>query len=188
MLIGEYFEGKHLRASDLGGAVHIVTIVGVEQGAVGQGKDKTKKAIVTFREFDKSLACNVTNGNRIADLYGPDTTKWIGKRVMVFPTETEFQGKDVPCIRVKKELPPEDAPTSPQTAAEPQDAQTPPDDAAGQADALVRYLRTLEAVTSMSEATAVLSGAMADGRINETTRGAINRAVATKLADLTAAQ
>ena len=49
---------------------------------------------------------NVTNSHRIAINLGTDEMDdWAGRSITIYPTMTEFGGKQVDCIRVKEEMP-----------------------------------------------------------------------------------
>ena len=72
-----------------------------------EGGDGEEKPVLRFNEAKKGLVLNRINSTTIQELYGPETTAWTGKRITLFPTTTEFQGKNVPCIRVR---PPDAAP------------------------------------------------------------------------------
>ncbi len=100
MNVNDAFPSKHLKASDLKGAVVPVTISHVDIEEIGQKKDR--KPVVYFAGKDKGLVLNKTNSKRISDLLGsPETDDWAGQRIALYPSETEFQGDTVECIRVK---------------------------------------------------------------------------------------
>lgn len=99
------FPSKYLKAADLGDRTHDVTIESVTVGVVGEGDDESERPIVMFREMGKGLCLNVTNAKRIIKLYGQDTDDWINKRVTIYPSECDFRGETVPCIRVKPNAP-----------------------------------------------------------------------------------
>ena len=44
---------------------------------------------------------NKTNANTIADIFGEETDNWYGHPIEVYPSETDYQGKRVACIRVR---------------------------------------------------------------------------------------
>ena len=97
------FPRKYLTAEDLAGVNHDVTIVKVVEGTVGD--DEETRPIVFFKEYEKGLCLNVTNTKRIIGLYGDEDTGWVGKRITIYPSECDFKGDTVPCIRVKKQAP-----------------------------------------------------------------------------------
>lgn len=91
---------------DLNDREHTVEIVKVEAGALtGENGRKTKKPVLSFKGARKKLAINKTNGKIIAKLYGKDCDAWVGKRITIYPTTTNFGGETVDCIRVKPHVP-----------------------------------------------------------------------------------
>lgn len=86
-----------------------LTIKRVTAGEVtGQGGKKSGKPIVEFSDHTRKLALNKTNGKIIADMLGtPDVSKWVGKRITLYPTNTSFGSEQVECIRVRPTLPPQ---------------------------------------------------------------------------------
>lgn len=90
---------KWLKASDLDGKPQLVTI---KRFTVEALQDGTKKPAVWFREEAKGLVLNITNGKSIEKIAGTaDPDGWMGKRVVIYPTETEMGGERVDCIRVR---------------------------------------------------------------------------------------
>ena len=119
MNINDTFPSKHLKASDLKGSVVPVTISHLEIEEIGQKKDR--KPVLYFTGKDKGLVLNKTNSKRIADLLGtPETDEWGGQRIALYPSETEFQGDTVECIRVKAALGKNGAKPKPQPEPEPE--------------------------------------------------------------------
>lgn len=94
-----------LKHADLKGQKVHVTIATAELGKVG---DKPQ-VILGFKEGSgKVLGLNKTNAHMIAMLLGTeDYTNWIGTRITLKPSMTEYQGVPTPCIRVADELPPQ---------------------------------------------------------------------------------
>ncbi len=119
----QLFASKYLRAVDLAGVNHDVSISKVVEGVVGE--DEEVKPIVFFHQFEKGFCLNVTNCKRIVALYGDDADQWVGKWVTIFPSECDFRGDTVECIRVKKDAPPAKQRTQPQQTSQPQPAMTP---------------------------------------------------------------
>jgi hypothetical protein len=91
----------HLEAADLCGKDNVVTIKTVGFSLVGEAK--VNKGVVYYDEFDRGMVLNRTNLKRVIALHGAETDKWIGKKITLYPSETDFQGKTVPCIRVRTE-------------------------------------------------------------------------------------
>lgn len=97
------YDSQFLHEYDLTKDEVTVEIASVEVGELtSQGGRKSKKPLVKFRGAEKGLALNKVNGKAIAQLYGTETTEWIGKRVTLFRSTTEMAGETVKCIRVKK--------------------------------------------------------------------------------------
>jgi len=100
MNIDKAFPSNYLKASDLGEAQPVVIIDRVEIEAIG--RDKEMKPVVYFKGKEKGIVLNKTNSNKIVALTGSrDTDEWIGCKIRIFATETEFGGETVECIRVK---------------------------------------------------------------------------------------
>lgn len=103
MNINDAFPSKYIKANDLKGHDVLVTVARVTREDVGgNGEEGDIKPIVYFQGTKKGLVLNKTNCNRIASMYGPETDAWVGKQVTLFPTETEFGGNMVDCIRIRK--------------------------------------------------------------------------------------
>ncbi len=98
MKVSDVFNnGKSLKASDLQGRRVPVTIDDVRLKKFDDGS----KLVMTFRNSDKALMLNKTNANMIAEIAGSeDTDMWAGKRIVLVPAKTDFQGRRVDCIRV----------------------------------------------------------------------------------------
>lgn len=100
MNINDSFPSAYLKASDLGTAQPIVIIARVEHEPVG--REREMKAVVYFEGKEKGVVLNKTNAKKITDLVGsPETDDWIGFKIRIFATTTEFGGETVECIRVK---------------------------------------------------------------------------------------
>lgn len=99
------FDSEYLGAWDLPRDA-TVTIAGVKAGQLVGEKGRTaKKPIITFQGKQKAFAANKTNCRTIAAMYGTNTREWIGKRITLYATTTEFGGKQMDCIRVRPQVP-----------------------------------------------------------------------------------
>lgn len=97
MKIGSAFPGMYLKAADLDGKRVGVVIDKVEMEDIGG----ETKPILHFKGKERGLVLNKTNANSITFIVGSDETdQWVGKRVVLYPSKTDFQGKSVACIRV----------------------------------------------------------------------------------------
>lgn len=100
MNINQAFPSKYLKASDLNDQTITVVIADIKIEQVGQDRDT--KPVAYFKGKTKGLVLNKTNSRKIASIAGsPETDDWVGVEVAIFPTETEFAGESVECIRVK---------------------------------------------------------------------------------------
>lgn len=100
MNINSAFPSKFLKASDLQDQTVTVKIADVKIEQVGQNQDT--KPVAYFDGKTKGLVLNKTNSRKIASIAGsPETEDWIGVEIAIYPTETEFGGESVECIRVK---------------------------------------------------------------------------------------
>jgi len=97
MDMNQAFPSDYLKASDLKGADITVTMDRVEMHELGS----EEKPILYFKGTDKGLVLNKTNTRTIMDIYGPESQEWAGNKIVLFPTQTDFQGRQVQCIRVK---------------------------------------------------------------------------------------
>jgi len=98
--INQAFPSKFLKAADLGGHEVPVTIKGVQFEPVGQ--DKEMKPVLYFEGKQRGLVLNKTNANKIIEITGSALTEdWRGHRIKLYPTETQFGGDMVDCIRVR---------------------------------------------------------------------------------------
>jgi hypothetical protein len=96
----EAFPSKYLKSDNLpdGGKVFKIEALDLEK----IGADKEEKYLLRFSKSDKALVLNVTNWDSIAAICGADSDEWPGKFVVLYPTETPFGNKMVPCIRVRR--------------------------------------------------------------------------------------
>lgn len=87
----------------------ILTIVKCKQGELNQPgtNKKTKKPVVSFKETEKGMALNATNGKTIAGLYGNMVEEWAGKKIALYKSRTRNPagGDDVDCLRVRPKAP-----------------------------------------------------------------------------------
>lgn len=98
--INDAFPSNYLKASDLKGNQVVVTIDKVDFEPVGRQREM--KAVVYFVGKEKGVVLNKTNANKITEIAGSALTEdWQGTAIVLYPTETEFGGETVDCIRVK---------------------------------------------------------------------------------------
>ena len=89
----------HISAEDLSGDTEVtISTVGFEV----IGEEKENRGCVKFDEFERSMVLNRTNLKRIIAHHGNDTAEWKGKKITLYPSETDWGGRTVPCIRVRE--------------------------------------------------------------------------------------
>ena len=99
MNIGQAFPSDWLKAADLQGQSHAVRMDVVRMEDVGDPKGD--KPVLHFQGKSKGLVLNKTNASTIAAAYGDETQSWHGQPLELFPSETDYQGRRVACIRVR---------------------------------------------------------------------------------------
>ena len=96
----DQFGGKYWKAADLT-EPRLLTISRFEREAM-MGNTADQKWVLYFEEDRRGLVLNQTNAEAIRTAYGDDSRESIGQRLVLFPTNTELQGRTVECIRVRK--------------------------------------------------------------------------------------
>ena len=105
MKISESFPSKYMKSTEIGDEDLVVTIKDIEIKNVGNADDPDEKPVIYFEGHEKGVVLNKTNANTISSLYGDDTDGWIGKKIALFTTEVEYQGKMTLGIRVRLKAP-----------------------------------------------------------------------------------
>lgn len=128
MDINSAFPSKWIRASDLQGRDITLTILRcLEEEVAGDG---STQPVIYFNGTKKGLALNKTNANIIAEAFGRETDVWLGEKITLYPTKTDFKGDRVDCIRVREQPPAQPAiplPATPLPAAPlPEEPETAP--------------------------------------------------------------
>jgi hypothetical protein len=98
-------QSKYLGAKDIGdgniGAKKRLTIKAITEEVVGIGDKKETKLCVWFANCEKGLLLNKTNMRALRSFFGDEGSKSVGKDVIVFVAEAEYQGKRGPALRVR---------------------------------------------------------------------------------------
>jgi hypothetical protein len=97
MNIDHLFPSKFLRCVDLNGKPRRVTISAIKRDDVGG----EQKVVISFADESKMLICNKTNARSISKALGNETKNWIGRDIVLVPTEVDFRGEMVDAIRVR---------------------------------------------------------------------------------------
>ena len=104
--VRSFFEKEFLYAYDLQGRDITLTISRVVQGKLtGTGGKTTKKPVAYFQGKEKGLALNITNVRTIGGMYGFKVADWVGKRITIYPTTTQFGAQTCDCIRIRPTVP-----------------------------------------------------------------------------------
>jgi hypothetical protein len=94
----QLFPSKYLKGYDLKGRNVTVTIDRVESTRIRGDKVN----LIHFEGKEKALVMNVTIYGQIANALGEENTdNWNGRDIILYPTETEYQGEMVSVVRVK---------------------------------------------------------------------------------------
>ena len=97
----DLFPSKWIKAEDLDSGPQAVAIRELVIEEIGQGKQREPKGVLYFPPRPQGLVLNATNCRTIEDAYGTESDAWPGNSIELFSTETDFQGKRVPCVRVR---------------------------------------------------------------------------------------
>ncbi len=100
MNIDEAYPSKYIKESDLQGQSRVLTIARVSVESLDQSSGETKP-VVYFQGAQKGLVLNVTNKNVFVLLYGKETNNWTGRPIELYPSQTDFRGEVVACIRCR---------------------------------------------------------------------------------------
>ncbi len=101
MKTAEMYPSSFMKAEDLQGKRFRLTIASVTMEKLG---DDTKP-VMTFKGAEKKLVLNRTKVSVLAELFGDESTDWVGKAIVLAPSKTNYQGKMVPCIQVESAPP-----------------------------------------------------------------------------------
>ena len=121
MDINAAFPSSYLKAADLQGKDVKLTIDAVAWESIND----EQKPVLYFMGKKLGLVLNKTNASAISDQLGFETDNWHNKIITIFPTQTDFQGKTVACIRVRLA---DAIQHKPQPQAQPAETQQPGDD------------------------------------------------------------
>ncbi len=91
------FPSENLKAADLQGQEATLTIERVTIETIGDDR----RPVVHFQGMPQRLVLNKTNSNTICEIHGAESDYWTGRQITLYSTFTDYQGKQVACIRVK---------------------------------------------------------------------------------------
>ncbi len=116
------FPSNYICDDDLGGKDATLTMDVVKMELMPNGDSK---GVLYFKEAQKGMTLNKTNGKRIMAMYGDETDKWVGKQITIYPSETQYQGETVGCVRVRDNRPGQQAAPPASESPEPQRVESP---------------------------------------------------------------
>jgi len=100
--VGALYAGNYVKAADLNGKTYTATIVGVETVEIQETDGSVRRrAVVTLQDWPAKLLLNKTNSDVIVAAYGRMSTDWINRLLELYPHTTPFNGRTVPCYRVR---------------------------------------------------------------------------------------
>jgi hypothetical protein len=100
----DVIQSKHYRATDYPDGWALTAEVEMSRLEKFQnGHDETEKLVVYFKKQKPGLVVGSVVWDQFAEVTGTDEANdWKGHRVELYRDRTEFKGKLVPCIRVRK--------------------------------------------------------------------------------------
>lgn len=99
----ELYEGRFLKAGLLKNKPRTLTISKVFVETLADDASKTgekNRGIICFKETERQLCINRTNGESIRAMFGASVQGWVGKQVTLVPEMAKFGREDVEAIRV----------------------------------------------------------------------------------------
>jgi hypothetical protein len=103
MKVNDLKQSNYLAQKDFADGEMTLTIDRVQEEKVGQGENQETKFVLYFREVDKGLVLNLTNGESIAGITGSDDSDdWTGRKVVLYSDPSiQFAGRRVGGVRVR---------------------------------------------------------------------------------------
>ena len=103
----------YLAYEDLGGVDRIVTIRDVNeelQPTRNDDDEEVNAPILYIDEHKKGIRLNKTMANQLVDMFDKkaDTTFWVGRRIIIYPTTERAFGQNWDVIRIRENLAPDD--------------------------------------------------------------------------------
>jgi hypothetical protein len=97
--VDDLFPSPYLKAADLKGQRHVLTISKITSEEIG--KEKKRRPVLYFQKCTKGLVLNKTNARKVAEVAGSRIIDdWVGKPIALYPKMVEFAGELVEAIRI----------------------------------------------------------------------------------------
>ncbi len=91
-------KSQWLNADDIeDGRDYSMTVKNCTIEEIGDGQ----KLVVWFNGAKKGLGLNKTNWNALRKKWGPKPERWTGKTLVLYQDITDYQGRQVDCVRVR---------------------------------------------------------------------------------------
>jgi hypothetical protein len=100
-----FFDSRVLRVWHLDGKDKTFTIEKVTRLTTVMKGEEKKQPLIRFKGVPLPFALNKTNGATVEQLYGRNPKNWVGKRLTLYPTQTQVGRNTVDCIRVRNQAP-----------------------------------------------------------------------------------
>lgn len=97
MDVSSFLGGRFLTHLDLPQPSQTWTVRAVTQEQI----QTDTKVCLHFNEHAKPLGLNKTNLKIVAQAFGVQAQGWIGKAIELYRDQTFFQGKQMPCVRLR---------------------------------------------------------------------------------------
>lgn len=101
-MMAELCPSPHLEAADITGDT-VVTIKAYDWHPVGS--EQKVKGVIFFKEFERGMVINKTNRVILQHLFGSYADDMLDQQITIYPSETTFEGKVVPCLRIRAQKP-----------------------------------------------------------------------------------
>lgn len=99
----ELYEGRFLKAGLLKSKPRTLTISRVFVETLADDASKTgekNRGIICFKETERQLCINRTNGESLKAMFGNKVQEWVGKQITLIPEMTKFGREDVEAVRI----------------------------------------------------------------------------------------
>ena len=96
MNVHKMYRYNYMKSDDLNGQALCLSITECLAEKVGGDE----RLVLAFFEVPSLMILDRTNTNMLAELYGPETSEWIGKTIRLAPSTTLFLGQVVKYVRI----------------------------------------------------------------------------------------
>ena len=96
MNVHKMYSYNYMKSDDLNGQALCLSIT----ECLAEKAEGDERLVLAFFEVPSLMILDKINVNTLADLYGPETSEWIGKTIRLAPSTTSFLGETVKYIRI----------------------------------------------------------------------------------------